>query len=209
MKEQFMDSLVTVTGIVWPLGLLAVIAFIIATPWLREYFGRVVVNLMTKRRLNKDDYHLIRNVSLPTEESCIQIDHVIVSIYGIFVVETMNMRGSIYGSPHNTTWTQQNHHQTYKFQNPLRQNNENVSHLARLLNLSGRQIHSLVAFIGNSTFKTEMPENVTHGLDYIRYIESKTERVLSGHEVQEIIEMIESGRLANSFSTDWQHIRHV
>ncbi len=43
---------------------------------------------------------LFKNVSLPTEDGTTQIDHVLVSEFGVFVVETKNMKGWIFGGPH-------------------------------------------------------------------------------------------------------------
>ncbi|TLS72239.1 NERD domain-containing protein, partial [Mariprofundus erugo] len=54
---------------------------------------------------------------------------------------------------------------------------------------------SVVVFVGDSTFKTGMPENVTCGGGYIRYIKSKTEILLSEAEVQQVIAQIADGRL--------------
>ena len=64
-------------------------------------------------------------------------------------------------------------------------------------------------FIGDSTFKTEMPNNVTYGRGYIKYIKSQKETVLSKDAVNEIISKIETGRLTPSFKTNRQHVKHV
>ncbi|PPI80478.1 hypothetical protein DXI23_10290 [Marinobacter flavimaris] len=54
-----------------------------------------------------------------------------------------------------------------------------------------------------------MPENVTHGGGYVRYIKAQTEQRLSDVEVQKVIEAIESGRLAATFSNHRKHVAHV
>jgi len=38
--------------------------------------------------LAKDKYNLIHNVTLLTEDGTTQIDHIVVSQYGVFVIET-------------------------------------------------------------------------------------------------------------------------
>lgn len=125
------------------------------------------------------------------------------------VVETKNMKGWIFGDSNQKTWTQKIFSHSNKFQNPLHQNHKHVKTLQTLLELNDNQIYSVVVFIGESTFKTEMPENVTHGGGYIRYIKSKTEVVLTKPEVDEIVSKIESSRLTSSFKTNSEHIRHV
>ena len=68
---------------------------------------------------------------------------------------------------------------------------------------------SVVVFVGDSTFKTPMPENVTHGGGYVRFIKAQTEQRLTDVEVQKVIAAIESGRLAATFRNHRSHVNHV
>lgn len=188
---------------------IVIIAVLIKSPWFKGVMGEFFVNVAAKLMLDKKEYHLIKNVTLPTEDGTTQIDHVIVSKYGIFVVETKNLKGWIFGNANQKTWTQQIFKHKNKFQNPLHQNYKHVKTLESLLCLSGQQIHSVIVFAGDSKFKTEMPDNVTYGAGYVRYIKSKTNPVLSMGEVKEIISKIETGRLMPSFKTNREHIKHV
>ena len=84
-----------------------ILVFVISTPWFKGVFGEFQVNLILKR-LPRDEYHLIKNVTLPTADGTTQIDHIVVSKFGVFVVETKNMKGWIFGSAGQTQWTQKN-----------------------------------------------------------------------------------------------------
>ena len=191
--------------------LAAIIIGLFKSPWFKGKMGEFLVNVVTKVSLDKHQYHLIKDVTLATEEGgTTQIDHIVVSPYGVFVVETKNMQGWIFGGEFQKHWKQQlNKHAKYSFQNPLYQNHKHVKTLQNLLNLSDEQIHSVVVFIGTSEFKTKMPENVTYGLGYVRFIKSKTERVLSWDEFDSIIKKIESGRLERSIKADRAHVQYV
>ena len=193
----------------WYLIPLIVICGIIKSPWFKGMIGEFIINLSAKFLLDKNEYHLIKNVLLPTEEGTTQIDHILVSVYGVFVVETKNMKGWIFGNPNQPYWTQKIYKHTNKFQNPLRQNYKHVKTLESLLDLGGEQIHSVIVFVGDSTFKTEMPENVTYRGGYARYIKSKKERVLTEFQATEIIEKINSGKLQSSFKASREHVNHV
>ena len=171
--------------------------------------GESVVNSLAKSKLDTDQYHLLKNVTLPTQDGSTQIDQIIVSIYGIFVIETKNMTGWIFGNPDQPTWTQKIYQRSYRFQNPLRQNYKHIRVLESLLRLNKGQIHSVIVFVGESTFKTKMPDNVKYRGEYIRYIKSKTRPVMTKSKVNEIISKIETSRLAPSFTTNRQHIKHV
>ena len=198
-----------VVGTFWYLILIGIILVTLKSPWFKGMIGEFIVNLSAKLMLDKEKYHLIKNVTLPTEDGSTQIDHVIISVYGIFVVETKNMKGWIFGSPNQKTWTQKIYKHSSKFQNPLHQNYKHVKTLQSLLGISDDQIFSLVVFVGDSTFKTEMPENVTYGGGYVRFIKSKTQPVLSESDVNEITSKIETGRLTPSFKTNRDHVKHV
>lgn len=186
-----------------------IIVGLIKSPWFKGKFGELLINLSARWFLDKSRYHLIKNVTLPTDDGTTQIDHVLVSEFGVFVVETKNMKGWIFGGPHQRFWTQKIYRSNHKFQNPLHQNYKHVRTLQALLGLDDHQIHSVVVFVGDSTFKTPMPENVTQGLGYIRYIKSQQELVLSPEQVVEVREKVASGRLKASFATDQAHARYV
>lgn len=202
MINQIMSTL-------WYLIPIAILAAVLKSPWFKGVMGEFIVNLSARLFLDKEKYHLIKNVTLPTEDGSTQIDHIIVSKYGIFVVETKNMKGWIFGSPHQKTWTQKIYKHSSKFQNPLHQNYKHVKTLGGLLALNQQQIFSVVVFVGDSTFKTEMPENVTYGGGYIRFIKSKKQPVLTESEVKDITSKIESGRISPSFKTNRAHVKHV
>jgi hypothetical protein len=166
--------------------------------WFKGIAGEAIVNLVTRFRLNRRDYHLIRDVTLQDGNGTTQIDHLIVSRYGVFVVETKNMKGWIYGGEHEPRWTQKIYRHTHTFQNPLRQNQKHVKTLAALLGLDTGKLFSVVVFTGDAKFKTPMPTNVTCVLGYASYIKSKQRPILSEEEVQEIIDRVESNRFDRS-----------
>lgn len=193
----------------WYLIPIFIFAIIIKSAWFKGVLGEWQVNLLIKFFLDKNEYHLIKNVTLPTDDGTTQIDHIIVSKYGIFVVETKNMKGWIFGSANQKQWTQQIFKHKSKFQNPLHQNYKHVKTLETCLKTQSDTIFSVIIFIGDSTFKTKMPDNVRFARGGIEYIKSKTDVVFNAEEVTNIIKQIESGRLERSFKTNHQHIKHV
>jgi len=193
----------------WYLVPIVLVVIFFKTPWGKGIIGEFLVNISANLKLDKNKYHLIKNVTLPTEDGTTQIDHIIVSEYGIFVVETKNMKGWIFGDEKQKYWTQKIYKHTNKFQNPLHQNYKHIKTIQNALDIDQDKIFSVIVFAGESEFKTKMPENVRQGIGYIDYIKSKTKKVLSKDEVSKIISQIESGRLTKSFKTHREHVRHV
>ena len=120
---------------------------------LGEFKANVGVTLLLDRKI----YRLIENVTLPVGGETTQIDHLVVSPYGIFVIETKNMKGWIFGQPNQAQWTQVIYRFKQKFQNPLLQNKMHVKAVQDLLGLEPDQVHNVVLFVGTCTFKTPMP----------------------------------------------------
>jgi len=205
MTQAFSPIIITY----WWLILLLLLLSFLKTPFMKGVLGEFKVNLAAKLFLDKKIYTLLKNVTLPTENGTTQIDHVIVSRYGVFVIETKNMKGWIFGNPQQKTWTQKIYRQTTKFQNPLHQNYKHTQTLQAALELDPDKVFSVVVFVGDSTFKTVMPDNVVYTGGYIRYIKSKVQPILSDSDVLAICTRIQSGRLKPSIRTHINHIKHV
>lgn len=189
-----------------PIGL---IAAIIKSAWFKGVWGEALVNFFGWLLLPSRTYLRVHNVTLQTPDGTTQIDHIFVSRFGIFVVETKNMQGWIFGGGRQAQWTQKIYKNTFKFQNPLRQNYKHVKALEALIDAPANTIHSVVVFTGNSTFKTPMPVNVTKKGGYIRYIKSFQTPVLTEDEVQAVVNQIQSGRLTPTRQTHRQHIEQL
>jgi restriction system protein len=194
----------------WWLILLLMLLSFLKTSFMKGVIGEFQVNLATNRHLDKNIYTLFKNVTLPTEDGTTQIDHIIVSKYGIFVVETKNYKGWIFGSAQQKRWTQKIFRTTSTFQNPLHQNYKHTQTLQSALELGKDKVLSVIVFVGDSTFKTAMPENVVDSArEYIRYIKNKNLPLLSNSEVLSVCTKIKSGRLKPSIRTHVNHVRHV
>lgn len=176
--------------------------------------GEILVTLMKKLFLDSKTYIDINDVTIQTPTGTTQIDHIIVSRYGIFVVETKNMSGWIFGGVEQAQWIQSlPGRNQFRFQNPLRQNYKHTKSLEEFLGISHDHIHSVVVFVGDAKFKTNMPENV---LDqgYISYIKSKTTVLFSDVEVLSMFASIRTGMMPKTSQTRREHIsslaaRHI
>jgi len=176
-------------------------------------FGEFKVNRVLQKCMDGEQYRLIKNVTLPTEDGTTQVDHVLVSVFGVFVIETKNMGGKIFGKPKEEKWTQKfPWRKGYRFQNPRRQNYGHVQAVRALCGLKENQVHSVVVFVGSGRLRLQggMPDDVVEGIgNLIDHIKSRTEEVLSAGEVGDVVDKINAGRLPWSMETDRAHVRHV
>ncbi|MGN0867746.1 MAG: nuclease-related domain-containing protein [Oligosphaeraceae bacterium] len=104
-------------------------------------------------------YHVMNDVLLPDRFSpgkgTTQIDHIVFSTFGIFVVETKNYSGWIFGNPTSAKWCQVFRRRRFFFQNPYRQNYKHICCLSMLTGLNREDFISVIAFVGPCTVKTQ------------------------------------------------------
>ena len=164
------------------------------------------MNLAARFQLDRETYHRFRNVTLPTPDGTTQIDHVLVSRFGVFVIETKNMQGWIFGKEHDARWTQSIYGHKQAFQNPLRQNFKHGKALESVLGVPSETLHSVIAFVGSATLKTKMPPEVTVGTGFVSYVRSFTEPVFGDREVDRLVAALKAGRLAPTLATRRAHV---
>lgn len=110
--------------------------------------------------LDKQVYVRFHDLILPSTNGTTQIDHLIVSEFGLFIVETKNKRGWIFGSEKQSTWTQTTGGKKYSFQNPLRQCFRQRKVLCEFLEIDESLVKVVIYFAGSARFKTPLPDNV-------------------------------------------------
>jgi len=169
--------------------------------WVGEAMGAAAHYLF----LDKDVYTSLNNVTLQARGGTTQIDHVIISKYGIFVVEAKNIDGWIFGDEKSPQWSIVKVGRKYRIQNPLHQNFRHTKAISEFLNIDQDKIHPLVMFWGKCEFKTKMPPNVLRD-GYTNYIKSFVQAQFSDKQVLEIIEVLKTGRLPNTWATSKQHL---
>jgi restriction system protein len=190
--------------------ILALIAAFLKSSFVKGKIGEGVVNLSNSIMLDKNIYTPIKNVTIKLADgSTTQIDHILVSKYGVFIIETKNMKGWIFGAEHQKEWTQQNYKQKHKFQNPLHQNHRHIKALEEVLELPFSNFISVIIFVGECTFKTQMPQNVFCGASYSRYIKSFKQEILTYTQIEQVVNILENNRLEKSFKTDRIHVENL
>ena len=195
--------------ILFALGI-AFLYFYLNSPRVIGAEGERRVNSTLSRKLAEQDYILLDDLTLPTASGTTQIDHIVVSRYGIFVIETKNMSGWIFGDKTQARWTQVKHRHKSQFQNPLRQNYHHVKVVQDLLGIELNRLENLVAFVGSGKPKTEMPPTVfwSRG-DLSRYIASRQTVLFTDREVRDFAHKLRAIALDENRQTRRVHVQHV
>lgn len=172
--------------------------------------GEALVSRVLLSELGPPDYHLMNHVTIQMDDGTTQVDHILISRFGVFVIETKDYKGWIFANATHETWTQVLFRLRFKFQNPIFQNKRHVRAVQGLLDfLPPEAIKSVIVFTGEAEFKTETPQGVITISRLVGYLRIQTEEVMSPNRVQFCVGRLETARLAISGETDVEHIRSL
>lgn len=117
--------------------------------------GETGENYIELRLMQLNMYkYILRNAYIPYRNQTSESDIILLTEYGIFVIESKNYSGWIFGSQNNQYWTQSlNKRSKYKFYNPIKQNQTHINALSSFLNLPKNYFNSLIVFNRKCTLK--------------------------------------------------------
>ena len=176
----------------------------------REYWyanrGEALVRKALIQQLPPDSWHLLNNVTLQLAEGTTQIDHVLVSRYGVFVIETKHYKGWLFGDEKSKQWAQVIYRRKHRFQNPLHQNYRHLKAVQDLLDfLPPEKVIGVVVFTGDAEFKSHQPAGVYSLATLVTYLKGLDEQYISENRMQFCVGRLECKRLALTRETDIEH----
>ena len=155
------------------------------------------------------EYHVINDVLLEYGNKSCQIDHVVVSSYGILVIETKNFAGKIYGTDEEKKWLQKIGEEQEEFYNPLMQNR---NHCRAILQCIGEKYLSkmlpIVVFTSRSQLYIKSREHIVHETELLDLIGKFTAIKMSQLEVKGIVKKLEDSNNP-SYEARRRHIERV
>lgn len=158
-------------------ALVTCFAYVILRPKMKGFFGEIIVRIILSL-LPKEEYRVLNDCLLPTENGTTQIDHIVLSRFGIFVIETKNYSGKLYGKEFSEHWTQINGRSKVSIYNPLRQNYHHTKVLEDLLELPSSCFIPVVVFSVESTVKVESSKPLVYTVNLNRLIRSYEQEVI-------------------------------
>jgi Nuclease-related domain len=172
--------------------------------------GEALLSHVALANFGPPDYHLMNHVTLQVNDGTTQVDHILVSRFGVFVIETKDYKGWIFANASQANWTQVLFRWKFKFQNPIFQNMRHVRAVQGLLDfLPPSAIKSVVVFTGEAKFQTEVPQGVFSISGLIEYLREQTVEVMSLNRMQFCVGRLETVRLAISGTTDVEHVQNL
>ena len=160
--------------------------------------------------LNKiNRYKLLSDIMIEGKNGTSQIDHILIGRKGIFVIETKDYSGLIYGDEYSKYWTQIINRTSNKFYNPIRQNYGHIKALEKCIKRKGVFI-SLVVFTNKSKLKKVKTDTPVLQLNKLkRFIKRyKSDVKLSKKEIDEIYNYIKKCNIDSSRARK-KHVKRI
>lgn len=176
--------------------------------------GEQIIKVLALSKLNPQQYRYFGNLIIPNGKGgTTQIDNIIVSPFGIFVIEAKYYSGWIFGQTHDKTWTCTYPNASKQpFKNPLHQNYGHIKSLENLLKQPENHFRSIIVFTHREcVLKTrqKMPDNVCLSNDFITHIQTHTETLFSTEQLKTICNILNHPQFAGTDERIQQHIQQL
>lgn len=178
----------------WILPLALLIVFL-ASPRYRGDVAGSRVRRILAQGLDRRHYTILDRVTVPFGGGAIDVDHVVVSKFGIFVIDSLQASGWVSGTEVQDRWKQSSLGRIRRFDNPVHRNQLQAQALSTLLQLPPRLFHRMVVICGHRGFKGDPPPAVVAPDKLIRRMRSKGEHLLESEQAARALAGIEAARL--------------
>lgn len=139
-----------------------------------------------------EDYRVYNDLLIRDGNYTTQVDHIIISRYGVFVLETKNVHGKVYGSGNAEFWKQylpdrgykrHGYTQEHQLRNPIWQNAGHIKSLRRLVFGNDIPVYGVVVFPQETGLYVEAEHPVLRMWDVVPYIKQYHDEVLSAEQM--------------------------
>lgn len=155
-----------------------------------------------------DEYYIWNDIVLQRNGYSVQIDHVVISPYGIFVIETKNYTGWIYGNDTSDLWTKNMYGYRYHFGNPVKQNHSHVKALANLFCMSENSFIPIVVFLHGADLRCNTQSTVIYAGQLLDEIYSHNQQVMTLADVQRLASVLNAATVETE-DTRKEHLNKV
>lgn len=142
-------------------------------------------------KLNSNEYLIYNDIIIEDSNYITQIDHIVLSKKGIFIIETKDYAGKIYGSENMYKWKQYLSRNEYEFYNPIKQNNTHINFLAKKLKTNRSKFISIIAFTGRADLNLTTNTQVCYINEIKDVILEYNENIIIQEELDNIYNVLE------------------
>ena len=152
---------------------------------------------------------IINNIMINDNGKSRQIDHIFISEKGIFIIETKNYAGNIYGKETSDEWKQYFKNRNFKLKNPIFQNYGHKKIVSKIIN-NEELVVPIVVFTTRCNLKVEANKNaVLYTTQLSQFIQNQPQR-MKQEEIDIFYNQILSNRIMDEETINHhnENVRH-
>ncbi|QAA34457.1 nuclease-related domain-containing protein [Clostridium manihotivorum] len=176
-----MDAIIEFVTKFWYLIILILVAGILDLfmPKIKRMLGEKPVDAYLSS-LDEEKYKVINHISFEVKDKTINIDHVVVSNYGIFVIKDNDYKGTIVGDEADESWKQKLPTKREKISNPIRENYKNIQLLKQVTSEFGDLAYvSIIDFTTNARLQVKAESKVVYTINLVSEIKKYNDEIIS------------------------------
>ena len=142
--------------------------------------------------LDCEEYRVYNDLLIRNGNYTTQVDHIVISRYGVFVLETKNVHGKVYGGGNAEFWKQYlpdtgykryGFTQEHQLRNPIWQNDGHIKTLRKLVFGNDVPIYGIVVFPSDTDINVTANQPVLNMYNVVPYIKQYRDVVLSSDQM--------------------------
>lgn len=147
-------------------------------------------------RILSEKYKVVSNLYLELDGRTCQIDLIVPTIWGVFVIEVKNIKGTVVCQRDQVLWKTFHNNRSELLYSPIAQNSSHIRYLRRIYN-SNLKYESIIVFPDETTLKSPSDE-VKRFSDLYNLEGLASEVIYTEEEVEKIYQQLQELKVANT-----------
>ena len=142
--------------------------------------------------LDCEDYRVYNDLLIRNGNYTTQVDHIVISRYGVFVLETKNVHGKVYGGGNAEFWKQYlpdigykryGFTQEHQLRNPIWQNDGHIKTLRKLVFGSDVPVYGIIVFPSDTYINVTAEQPVLNMYNVVPFIKQYRDVIMSSDQM--------------------------
>lgn len=189
---------------------LALLAVYVGSPRFLGTAARSHVRRVLRAALDRRRYTILDDLTLPSGSGTEHFDIVVLSRFGVWVIDAIGRRGRLGGTRVQPVWVEKRLGRSRRFDNPVHANVLRTQALQRLLGLPPSKFLGLVAVSGRTRLDPGLPDNVMTVRQLVARLRAENRPLLEPEETDRLLVQLRQSAVQPSWrerGAGWQWLR--
>ncbi len=146
-------------------------------------------------QLPGSDYRILTDLKLEDKYGVSQLDGVVFSKSGIFVIVAFDQSGTVQGSEYADSWSVESRHEQTRMRNPIKVAYDQIDNLERITNAPNHYFMPVVVYGRGANMQVETGSKVLRDSELAAWIKSNDREYIDSGELSELYNQINNASL--------------